>query len=214
MDTEALEDSPRFEVLALDIDGVLIDPERGGLGHWTNELEQRHGITRKDWREAFFMQVWDDVVCGRRPIEPAVSEALVSLGSKVTVDELLDCWFDADSVIINSAVQLGAQAARAGYRTALVTNQEHRRAKYLRTLVGSSMHIDELVYSAEIGTQKHDPSFFVAATNRLQVHPQKILFVDDTPINVQRAAEAGWTALHADPTGTWRARTRTLLDLR
>ncbi len=26
-------------VLALDVDGVLLDPERAGLGNWTDEME-------------------------------------------------------------------------------------------------------------------------------------------------------------------------------
>ena len=55
--------------LALDVDGVLLDPDRNGAGHWTNELTARFGIERAQLRESFFMNSWDDVVNGRRSVE-------------------------------------------------------------------------------------------------------------------------------------------------
>ena len=55
--------------LALDVDGVLLDPDRNGDGRWTNELAARFGIERSQLREAFFMRRWDDVINGRRSVE-------------------------------------------------------------------------------------------------------------------------------------------------
>lgn len=79
--------------LALDVDGVLLDPERGGDGHWTNELERRHGIGRSQLRHAFFVPYWDDVVNGRRSIEVALTDALRAANVTVGVDDVLACWF-------------------------------------------------------------------------------------------------------------------------
>ena len=54
--------------LALDVDGVLLDSDRGGAGHWSVELERKYGVSRAQLREHFFVPCWDDVVNGRRPI--------------------------------------------------------------------------------------------------------------------------------------------------
>lgn len=88
--------------LALDVDGVLLDPERNGDGNWTNELTARFGIERAQLREAFFMSSWDDVINGRRSIEDGLGEALIEIGTTVDVESVLSCWFDADYVPIDA----------------------------------------------------------------------------------------------------------------
>ena len=82
--------------LALDVDGVLLDPDRNGDGPWTNELMARFGIERVQLRESFFMNSWDDVVNGRRSVEDGLGEALALIGTTVDVESVLSCWFDAD----------------------------------------------------------------------------------------------------------------------
>jgi hypothetical protein len=84
--------------LALDVDGVLLDPDRGGDGHSTKDLERWNGITRPQLRDSIFMRSWDDVVNRRRPIEDALTEASQLIGSSAPVENVLSCWFDADYV--------------------------------------------------------------------------------------------------------------------
>jgi hypothetical protein len=117
--------------LALDVDGVLLDPDRNGEGHWTNELTARFGIGRVEIDEAFFMQGWDDVVNGRRSIEDGLGEALIQIGATVDVESVLSCWFDADYSPFEEAFDLARNAAEAGHRVVLATNQEHRRGDAL-----------------------------------------------------------------------------------
>ena len=66
--------------LALDVDGVLLDPERGGQGLWTSELTARFGIERSQIDDAFFAKCWDDVIIGRRSVEDGLGEALRAIG--------------------------------------------------------------------------------------------------------------------------------------
>ena len=87
-----------MSTLALDVDGVLPDPDRGGDGHWTNDLEHQHGLTRPQLRDSLFMRSWDDVVNRRPPIEDALTEALHHIGSSTPVENRPSCWFDADYV--------------------------------------------------------------------------------------------------------------------
>ena len=197
---------PPVEILALDVDGVLLDSDRLGAGHWTNELHARFGITRPQLRETFFMRSWDDVINGRRPIEKALAEALQTIGSPVDVEDVLGCWFDADYGIVDDAVALARRANENGLRVVLATNQEHRRAAHLRANLGALFDLDDVIYSADLGCQKHDPAFFELASERLRVAPDRrstVLFVDDVENNVDVARAAGWQAVHAASDGRW-----------
>ena len=192
--------------LALDVDGVLLDPDRGGAGHWTNELTARFGITRDEFRRAFFMTAWDDVVNGRRPIESAVAAALDVIGSTATVEDVLGCWFEADYVPFDAAIGFAQRAAASGTRVVLVTNQEHRRARFLTERLSAAFKLDGIVYSADVGAQKHEAKFFDVASERLGIPLDRradVVFVDDTIDNVRQAKASGWTAIHADPGGAW-----------
>ncbi len=198
--------------LALDVDGVILDPDRGGAGHWTNELEGRCGITRLQLREAFFMRGWDDVINGRRSIEGALDEALRRIGTDVGVEDVLDCWFEADLAVVPATVALANRAADHGCRVVLATNQEHRRAAFLTERLGALFPIDDMIHSAAIGHQKHEPEFFALATDRLGADPADVVFVDDLIHNVDQAVVAGWRGVHAaTPDGDWLTQVSALL---
>ncbi len=201
-------------ILALDVDGVLLDPVRNGEGRWTNELAARFGIEPTEIREAFFTKSWDDVLNGRRSVEDGLGEALAQIGATVDVESVLSCWFDADYSPFEETFDLARNAARAGHRVVLATNQEHRRADYLRRRVGATVPLDHVLYSAEIGFQKHDRRFFEVASERLGVAVAErpgVVFVDDVMNNVEVARSSGWRAVHAAPNRPWRHKVEQLL---
>ncbi len=202
--------------LALDVDGVLLDPDRNGDGHWTNELTAQFGIERSQLRESFFMNSWDDVVNGRRSVEDGLAEALVLIGATVDVESVLSCWFDADYAPIGETFDLARHAAAAGHRVVLATNQERRRAAYLHRRIGATVPLDGVIYSADVGCQKHDPRFFEIASERLGVNREQrssVVFVDDVMHNVEVARSAGWQAVHASADQPWRHQVAELLEL-
>jgi putative hydrolase of the HAD superfamily len=192
--------------LALDVDGVLLDSDRGVAGHWSCELERRHGITRTQLREAFFDRCWDDIVNGRRAIEDGLTEALEVIGASVDCESVLSCWFEADSVPVNSAIALAKRVAQSGVRLVLATNQEHRRAEFLRQRLGELLPIDAVLYSADLGHQKHESAFFELASRRLGLsfdQGDRVVFVDDLLLNVETAAAAGWNAVLVTEYADW-----------
>lgn len=191
-------------ILVLDVDGVLLDADRGGDGHWTNELNRRFGIDRAALREAFFAPFWGDVVTGRRPIEPALTAALTAIGATASVDEVLACWFEADFVPVPAAIDLARRAASAGVVVAAGTNQEARRSAHLREHLGALFPLTQLIASADVGHPKPEPAFFRAADERLDRGPDTpVVFADDGIANVEAARAHGWTAVHVGPDGDW-----------
>jgi putative hydrolase of the HAD superfamily len=204
-----------MRILALDVDGVLLDSDRGGAGHWSGELERRHGITPTQLREAFFDRYWDDIVNGRRAIEDGLAEALEAIGTSIGCESVLSCWFEADFVPVNSAIALANRVAQSGARLVLATNQEHRRAAFLRQRLGELLPIDAVLYSADLGHQKHEPAFFEVASRRLGLSTNqgdRVVFVDDLLLNVETAAAAGWNAVLATEFADWHQTVEVLIQ--
>lgn len=202
--------------LALDVDGVLLDLDRNGRGHWTNELKAQFGIEPALLNEAFFRRSWTDIIIGRRSVEDGLAEALAQIGTTANVESVLACWFDADYVPIADTFELAQRATQFGCRVVLATNQEHRRAAYLHGRIGASFSVDRVIYSADVGCQKHDPTFFEIASDLLGVDERdrsNIVFVDDAAQNVDIARSAGWRAVHAAPGQPWHNDVANLLEL-
>jgi putative hydrolase of the HAD superfamily len=185
---------PRQLVLALDVDGVILDPTRGGQGTWHTVVEAELGITAEQLKVAFFTPYWSEIVIGRRAIEPALRDALEALGSEATVEDVLSCWFQTDFWPNKSLVAKALEWSQRGARLAVVTNQEHRRAAYLRERLPGVLPIDLMAYSAEFGCLKDDPHFYELASTRIGT--DDVVYLDDDLRNVQVAEAAGWTALH------------------
>ncbi len=192
-------------VLALDVDGVVLDSERGGLGKWHHEVERRYGVDIADLQRVFFEPSWPAIVRGERPIEPALDVALAQLGWPMTTEALLDCWFEADFVVDPEVAAAASAWAGAGARVVLVTDQEHRRAAYLRDALRDVLPVSGFAYSAAIGRTKRDDGFFPAACEVLGIDPASgVVFVDDTLPNVEAARRHGWTAVHFTKASAWR----------
>jgi len=104
-----------------------------------------------------------------------------------------------------------AEAVRSwaddGARIVLVTNQEHRRARFLEEHLGASLPISAMAYSAALGYVKAEPAFFPAACRRLGIdeNDDTVVFVDDSRENVGAARRFGWTAVPFLRDGDWRA---------
>lgn len=54
--------------------------------------------------------------------------------------------------------------------------------------------VELFFFSYEIGAVKPDPTIFDRAIDRLEVHPKRIAYFDDTAVNVEAAADAGMSA--------------------
>jgi putative hydrolase of the HAD superfamily len=191
-------------VVALDVDGVLLDSARGGGDSWQLAVEDRFGVEPKAMDRAFFDRWWPDVIVGRISIEESLERVIEEEAWPVSVDALLDCWFEADFWPCTDVIVAANSWGERGARLALVTNQEHRRAAYVEARLGALLRAERMVYSAAIGHVKSEPEFFDLATRMLTGSDGRhsIVFMDDTLENVEVARRAGWTAVHFEP-GSW-----------
>ena len=52
-------------------------------------------------------------------------------------------------------------------------------------------HFDEQFYSCEIGVAKPDPAYFATVLERLQTPADQVVFIDDSPANIEAARKIG-----------------------
>jgi putative hydrolase of the HAD superfamily len=194
----------RGVTLALDVDGVLLDPNRGGRGSWQTVLEERFGVSPSELRVAFFDRYWPRILVGELAIEPQLTAALAQLGRSLNAEDVLSCWFEADSHINDDVLVAATRWASVGARIILATNQEHRRAAYLAGFFRGKLPLDGIAYSSDLGYVKSDVRFFQQATDRfLLTRDQGVILVDDVQENVEVARRSGWGAVHFTEGGDW-----------
>lgn len=173
---------PRGTVLALDVDGVLLDPGRGGRGRWQKAIGETFGLDPTLLDQAFFQRSWSEIIVGREPIEPTLARALLELGWEIDVEAVLRCWFEADFEVDHEVVQAVNEWAASGIFVALVTNQEARRASFLELNLGAVLPIMGMAFSGALGVLKSDPAFYPAAEHWLDIGGpgHRVVFVDDS----------------------------------
>lgn len=193
-------------LLALDVDGVLLDPTRSGRGSWQVAFGERFGVDAGRLDGALFATDWPEVVVGRRTVEDALADALEELDWEMTVDAALACWFEEDFVIAPAVLEMATAWAGRGVPLALVSNQEPRRARYLEQHLAPFLPIDGTAFSGDLGLTKSERLFYERAERQLGITERgpTVVFLDDTLENVQVARRHGWTGIHFTVGGNWR----------
>lgn len=184
---------------------MLLDPTRGGRGSWQVAVGEQFGVDASQLDGALFQRNWADILIGAAPIEPALDRAINTLGWPCSVEELLTAWFESDFFVNGQFVQAAFSWVEGGARLILVTNQEHRRAAFLRERFNEVLPPFVLYYSAGIGKVKSDPHFFdiVDADLGISGSPGSVVLVDDTLDNIAAARSHGWRAVHFTDQPQW-----------
>jgi len=186
----------RRVVIALDVDGVLLESRPKARGSWQDALERRWPVDRRELADAFFGPHWQSIVCGRQPLEPVLAAVLLELEWPMTAAELIGFWFEADFHLNHLVVSAALAWHRAGATLVLATNQEHRRAAYLRNRIEPILPITGVAYSGALGATKDDLGFYERARRELGIGGDSLVtLVDDDHRNVVAARAAGWSAV-------------------
>jgi putative hydrolase of the HAD superfamily len=110
-------------------------------------------------------------------------------------DGLIDSMF-AGMKPLEPMVDVVREIHQGGLRTGLISNS-WSTAHYDRELVAELF--DAAVISADVGLHKPQPEIYRLAAERLEVPPQRCIFVDDLRENCEGAEAVGMTAVrHRD----------------
>jgi putative hydrolase of the HAD superfamily len=83
----------------------------------------------------------------------------------------------------------------AGIPTAILSNMGEDMLRYMRQEFGWLAHFQHHTWSCELGIGKPDPAIYTHTCERLGATPQKTLFLDDKPENIEAAASVGLNAV-------------------
>ncbi len=92
--------------------------------------------------------------------------------------------------LLNFAEELSSE-----YKVSVLTNVSRDTIGHFFSSDEQKNMFDDMVISSEVGMVKPDPEIFALAARRLALRPQECIFIDDTAINCQAAAESGIKAV-------------------
>ena len=174
----------------LDADGVV--QRSTNLGGEIDALTEHLG----DGTTEFLIRTFPPdgpVLSGRAEVVPLLAEALLTNGSDADAQRLYDDLWLAIEVSAESLAV--ARALRAsGVAVHLATNQDLRRAAYMKAELGYDDVFDSCFYSSDVGWAKPSAEFFTHIVETLGVPADQVLFVDDSQANVDGARGAGLRA--------------------
>ena len=180
-----------ISTILFDADGVM---QRTAVG-WEDELAALLGDRSEVDRDRFLDAIRRAEVPtmnGKTDIAEAMAGVLAEFNVPTDVDEVLELWtrIERDLSMVAAVQDLRQDKVLC----CLATNQQTRRAKWMRGNLGYEETFDRQFYSCELGLAKPDPDYFTAILEELDVKPSTVLFVDDTAVNIEGATSVGLNA--------------------
>ncbi|MEM7287559.1 MAG: HAD-IA family hydrolase [Actinomycetota bacterium] len=175
--------APAIDLLLTDLDGVVRHFDRSVA----DTLEVTHGLEVGSLRrEAFEHPRGQAAITGGLTRSAWADEVGAAVGSPEAAHAWLGTWGAADPVMADLIRTVRA----AGVPVAVLTNGTDTIHDELAT-VGLDAAFDHVFCTWFIGLAKPDPRVFAHVCASLDVQPARVLFVDDSPGNVDGARDAG-----------------------
>jgi len=180
-----------FDVLLFDLGGVLVD--FAGF----EQLDRILGATtaaasiRERWIKSDAVSRFE-----RGDISPVDFAKLFVAEWQLSAspDDFLHQFSDWSRGLYPGATRL-LRHLQGSHRLACLSNSNQVHGPSQRQWLDGL--VEHFFFSYEMGAVKPDPAIFDRAIRRLQVHPKRIAYFDDTAVNVEAAADAGMSAHQA-----------------
>jgi putative hydrolase of the HAD superfamily len=184
-----------FDAVLCDIDNVIRHFDSAHLEALERAAGLAEGTTKK---VAFSPEVDGPLLLGRITEQEWVESIAQGLTALVEDEEtawslgtaLLESPFHADETVVALL-----RRARTRVPLVLVSNATTGLEADLAAM-GLTDLADDVVSSARVGLVKPDPRILELGAARAGVRPERCLFVDDSPENVEAAAALGMRAVH------------------
>ena len=181
-----------------DFDGVLNRNFAGGQFLWTTDFEADFARPLDDFNRSVFRDPLP-LLRGEADIADRIADWIAEAGVETTPEAVIDYWLSRDFHPDRQVLALVERLRAKGVAQAILTNCDRRRADWLDTLLPRLGGIDLLFASARLGAAKPEARAYLRAAEGLGLSPQSILFVDDTPANVNAAAGLGFRSFLYSP---------------
>ncbi len=175
-------------IVLFDVDGVLIKAFEFG-----KRLKLYHSLTDNEINE-FFKGPFSKCSEGIADLKHELKPFLKKWKLNYTVDDFCMIWFQLDGQRIHSGQALLNDCRKKGIKTGIATIQEKYRKQYILTNYPEIKSLDYHFFSCDIGYKKPKSEFFNYISKSLAT--KDILFIDDSPVNVEESKKCGWTGIH------------------
>ncbi|WP_235854578.1 HAD family hydrolase [Nonomuraea aridisoli] len=177
-----------FDAVLSDFDGVLRHFDHAAQA----AIEARYGLPLM--KTAFDPELIMPPTLGQATEAQWAESIALALGGdervRQAVAEFMEIRFWVDE-----EVRALLAAAQRHVPVILVTNAMDTLEAHL-DLLGLTYFADDVVSSHRVGVAKPDPAIYRIAAERAGVAPERCLFVDDRPANVEAARALGMTGVH------------------
>jgi putative hydrolase of the HAD superfamily len=154
------------------------------------------GVEEEAFEKAYWVHRLDydaDILNGQTYWQTVARDNGVQF-TPLQIDQLLEqdalMWMN-----LNPAMQAWIpRIKQAGFRLGILSNMSEGVLEYLRPHFPWLAQFDHLTWSCELGIVKPDPAIYLHTVKKLNVSPDKALFIDNLQKNIDGAEEAG---LHA-----------------
>lgn len=183
------------DIVIWDFDGVINRnyDDKGFL--WFRNVEAELGITQDSIKQALFTGRWAPVLTNKIHVYDLLAEVLPTLGFKGTPAAFFDYWMERDFALDHEILGLMRRIKSLGKKQAIGTNNEPLRTALIWEKHGMREIADHMFSSGLLGVAKPTAEYFEHIRKALDVSPERILFIEDTPKNIDAARAAGWRAI-------------------
>ncbi len=189
--------------LVLDVGGVLVEsPFRAAIRwgeEWDLPMEAFAALYAEYSKVAAPGErppLWHQVECGQVPLAEFIEfmresfESLLPKGHRARYLTVSDFNPFSDAAGHPEMAALAREARRAGFRTAILTNNVAEWGAWREVV--ELEQFDHVVDSCEVGVRKPDPAIYRLVEARLGFGGEQVLFLDDHAGNVAAARAIGW----------------------
>ena len=182
------EAKPEIEAVLFDMGGVLVE-----LGDFEKALGLEHIPTEEFWSQWLASPAVRALESGRYSVEKFADDMVVEFGCGLSQGEIIEHFIDIPRGLFPGATELVASVP-AGIVTGVLsnTNEIHWEGQQDADIIKNLCQRQYLSY--ELGMTKPDRDIFDHVVADLQLAPEAVLFLDDSPKNVDGAREAGLNA--------------------
>ncbi len=199
-----------LDAIVFDLGNVLleIDFERA-FAHWSAVSGVPAPVIRSRWQPDIHVPDHEIGAISDSEFFAAIEG---QLGLAIGVDAMAAGWADIFVGPIEPLVSLlPALSARLPVHVFSNTNGAHTPVWRERFGAAIEPHVHNVYLSHEIGRRKPDPDSFRWLATDLGIPPERLLFLDDSAINIAGAARAGLQTLQVTDARTAAATLRALL---
>jgi putative hydrolase of the HAD superfamily len=184
-----------IEAVIFDFGNVLTYPPLPESIHRLEELSrmERGALEREVWRHRpeydrgtiDGMQYWFQVIKAGGGT-PSLQQA------RELIREDVRCWTRINESVLAWALDLGG----LGYKTALLSNMPRDHLKALVKRFTWIERFDVAIFSCRLGLIKPEAAIYQACLQELKTDADRVVFLDDTLVNVHGARSVGMQAIH------------------